>query len=243
MSREESKPDSKIKTSLKRWFVKQLIKFKWIKESVYTEQELNDLLVGLFPVSFDMDFRGSKGELTILSTELHLPQLEQHINFQLYCSFMVRVKSVDTYRAHIFVSGNLQPYYDDVQKVIKLTDVTLNETRLVNDDYAFIRSGNELINAFVPMGGLFSKTMKLTFSVLKGILPSDIVSYLGLYTAGSKQKVLDYHKPEIENILVEQIEQGNWNFALDENDFEQQLFSELGREVTVENGQLVFKFH
>lgn len=245
MNKKKASRRDKFKLSVQRWFVRQLIRFKYIKHSFYTERQLNKMLSIHFPQTIKIPYKGSDAKLTIMNAELSLPLDENKIDLQMYCSFLVRVKSIDTYRAHIIISSQVTPVYDQEEKAIRLNDVRLNDIRLVDDDYAFIRSTKDLISELMPlgMGGIFSMTVSTTLSVLKGILPSEIVNYLNLYTSGSKQKVLDYHKPEIEQMITKKIEKENWLYRLDETDFEQKMFSELGREIYVKDGKLIFRFH
>jgi len=74
-------------------------------------------------------------------------------------------------------------------------------------------------------------------------VPNELINYLELFSSGSKQQVLDYHKKDIAQLVLAKVEQQDWRYLLDESDFEEQLFAEFGQEVAVENEHLVFKFH
>ena len=67
-------------------------------------------------------------------------------------------------------------------------------------------------------------------------------SYLQMYLRVSKQKVFDYHKPQIENIITDLAAGEDMQYSLDINDFEEGLFVQYGKKVVVEQGHLRFKF-
>jgi hypothetical protein len=77
---------------------------------------------------------------------------------------------------------------------------------------------------------------------MTGTTASEANSYLQMYLSGSKQKILDYHKPQIENIIVELAASEDMQYSLDTNDFEENLFIQYGKEVVVEERHLRFKF-
>jgi hypothetical protein len=84
--------------------------------------------------------------------------------------------------------------------------------------------------------------MKTAFSIMTGTTASEANSYLQVYLSGSKQKVLDYHKPQIESTIVALAAGGGMQYSLDVNDFEEGLFIQYGKKVVVEQGHLRFKF-
>ena len=76
--------------------------------------------------------------------------------------------------------------------------------RLINDDYSLIQDTRFLINKLVPGGlaGLFSSSVKNVLSLVSAGTSNQAVSYLQLYLDGSKQKILDYHRPQIAAKLI-----------------------------------------
>jgi hypothetical protein len=53
---------------------------------------------------------------------------------------------------------------------------------------------------------------------------------------------LDYHKPQIENLIIELAASEDMQYSLDINDFEESLFIQYGKEIIVEQGNVRFKF-
>ena len=227
-----------------RLAIKLAMRFKWLKAARYTQEELNELLATSFPQTLPLSIANSKGELTLLNAELTMPPAQDKLHIQLFCSLNISIAQQDIYRAHVVATGSVLPYFDTKQRVIRIRDMQLADIRLVNDDYAFIGSTADLVTLFMPKAFkyLLLSTVKLTLSLLKGIVPSELITYLNLYSSGSKQRVLDFHKPEIEKLLITKIEQEDWYYELDESDFEEQIFAEYGQDIAVEDGQLVFKF-
>lgn len=226
-------------------FARLAIRFKWIKEELYTPQELNEMLAANFPQTIPLSLPTSDGELTLLNAELSMPSADNQLHIQLFCGFRLTIAGQDIYRAHLIVTGIVTPYYVVEEKSIRIKDMQIAELRFVNDDYAFIGSSTDIVTLFMPKAFkymLFS-TVHLTLSILKGIVPGSLLDYLSLFTSDSKQKVLDYHRADIEQLVLTEVEQEDWQYVLDETDFEEKLFAEFGKEIVVENGNLVFKFH
>ncbi len=235
----------KLKHKLNHLIAKLLIRYKILKEARYSAKELNELLTTNFPQTMQLALPGSEGQLVLLDAELSMPLSQEQLHIQLYGSFSVKVANQDIYRAHLLICGTVTPYYVTEEKALRLKEMQLNEIRLIKDNYAFINSTTDLATLFMPkpFKHMLLSTMTNTFGLLKGIVPNDILNYLTLYSAGSKQKVLDFHQADIERMILEEVQQEDWCYLLDETDFEEQLFSEFGQQVVIENGSLVFKFH
>jgi len=235
----------KLPPFLSRFIIKLAIKYKWLRKVHYTEDELNELLTTSFPQTLPVNVANSDAELTLLNAELSMPMGQNKLHLQMYCAFKVMVAGKDIYRAHLIVSGSALPYYDPENTAIRIKALQLSDVRLVNDDYAFIGSTTDLATLFMPKAfkNLLLGTVHVTLSVLKGFVPKELMNYLNLYSSGSKQKVLDFHKPEIEHILINKVEQEDWYYEMDETEFEERIFAEFGQHVAVEDGELIFKFH
>jgi len=233
------------KYKLNQFIAKLLIHSKIIKEARYSSTELNEMLTTNFPHTMKLALPGSEGLLTLLDAELSMPLGQNQLHIQLFSSFSVKVANHDIYRAHLLICGTVTPYYVPEEKMLRLKEMKLNELRLIKDDYAFINSTTELATLFMPkpFKHMLLTTMNSTFSLLKGVIPNELLNYLSLYSSGSKQKVLDFHQADIERMTLKEVEREEWCYSLDESDFEERLFSEFGQVVVVEDGSLVFKFH
>ena len=94
-----------------------------------------------------------------------------------------------------------------------------------------------------PFKTMFVTTMVTTGIVMDSFGKSELFRYLSLYLTGNMQRVLDFHHNDIEKIIINYAKSESFSYQLDESDFEEQLFAELGEQLTVENEQLMFIFH
>ena len=78
--------------------------------------------------------------------------------------------------------------------------------------------------------------------LVNGLPVPAVKEYLALFTEANKQKVLDFHRPQIERQITQSIEQGDIEYQLQAADFEEQIFADLGKHIDVEKHQLVFRF-
>ena len=148
------------------------------------------------------------------------------------------------YRAHVVLVVQATPKYDQTTKNVMLTELRITDINTLNDEYSIFKDTSSLINQFVPspLLSMVTGTMKTALSIMTGTTASEANSYLQMYLSGSKQKILDYHKPQIENIIVELAASEDMQYSLDINDFEESLFIQYGKEVAVEERHLRFKF-
>ena len=125
-----------------------------------------------------------------------------------------------------------------------MTDVVLNETSLLQDEYSLLNDTRELISLLVPnpLLSLFGDTVKTAFDLVTGSSSHEANDYFRLYIGGSKQRVLDFHRPQLEAIVIDLIAEKECCYRLDVTVFEEQLFAKFGKEVIVEEGELRFKF-
>jgi hypothetical protein len=63
-----------------------------------------------------------------------------------------------------------------------------------------------------------------------------------MYIGGSKQRILDYHRHQIEDHVISAVAKADINLQLDPAEWRQNLFARLGKDVVVEDKQLRFYF-
>jgi hypothetical protein len=173
-----------------------------------------------------------------------MPVNSHHIQAEVLGGIEITYLANPIYRAHVVLVVQATPQYDHTTKNVLLTDVGITNIHMLNDEYSILKDTSSLINLFVPSPvlSMVRGTMKTAFSIMTGTTASEASSYLEMYLSGSKQKVLDYHKPQIEKIIVELAAGEDMQYSLDIDDFEEGLFIEYGKEVVVEAGHLRFKF-
>ena len=137
------------------------------------------------------------------------------------------------------------PYYEPETSMVRQRDVQVAGVHLVKDEYSVIKDTKSIINQLVPppVKNIVTNTLKTTLNLFTAGAYKEVSDYLSLYLLGSKQKIVDYHRPEIERIVTDLAESGDLEYEMDRDILEEALFADLGKEVEVQDGELVFIFH
>lgn len=227
-----------------KYFAKWLIRFGKIKHVDYTVEELNALITPHFPASFAVDVPIGKGSFTLLEGEISIPRNATMMHVQLLCSLNIEAVSNPLYRAHVVAVLQVEPEYDVALKQVSIKQILLDEIRLVHDEYALLNDSRQLLDLILPrsMQSLIGGTFKSALGLMTAG-SSDLASeYLKMYMSGSKQKVLDYHKPQIIKLLQELKQDPEMVYTMNDNDWQESLFRQYGKTVVVEQRALRFKF-
>lgn len=210
----------------------------------YSVEEISQLIEPHLPLSFPISVPRGDGRFTLSKTKVTMPFNGNYIQGELLGGIEVTYIGNPIYRAHIILVVQAKPYYDLTTKNVLLTDIKMTDIHMLNDEYAILKDTSSLINLFVPSPvlSMVTGTMKTAFNLMTGTTAAEAQGYLQMYLSGSKQKVLDYHKPQIENIIVELAASEDMQYTLDSKDFEETLFIQYGKKVVVEEGNLRFKF-
>lgn len=236
------KPQWRLK--LRLLFAKILIKVGKLRHADYSANELKQAVQPYLPQTFNIDVPISKGELTLLQAEVNMPKNQNIINVSLFASIIIGPVHKPIYRAHLSVLVDVVPKYDLNQKAVKIESMTAQNVTLINDEYAIVEDSRDLLALFVPkpLQNLLTDTMKSALGLMTAG-GSDVASnYIKLYLSGSKKRILDYHKPQIENLVSEFGSRDDLQYQLGTDDFEEHLFCLYGKTVVVEDGHLRFKF-
>ena len=231
----------RLKHAVTRW----LVKLRYIKQDSFTAAELNEMLATNLPHHFDVQTPGGEGVLTILEVALSMPETTEQMHAELLCSLDVDSGSRRIYQAHLKMTLKALPFYCHETSAVRLREVQLGELVLIDDDYSLLQNTSDLITGLIPQPfkSLVKTTLGTTLGIVDTATQGDLTNYLSLYLSGSKQKIIDYHRPDIEQELLLMAESGELAYHMDDDVFEEKLFADLGKEVLVENGQLVFRFH
>ena len=234
----------KTLTAFKLLLAKWLIRFNKLKHAEYTSQELTSLLAQHLPETFPVSVPKGEGSLTLLTADISMPRNKKIIQVEVMSSFAVVYLGNPIYRAHIVILLEASPNYDADSKTVHIKDVIISEIKLLQDEYSFLKDTRDIINLFVPgpVMSIFTGTVKTALTLMTGSSPADANAYLQLYLSGSKQRVLDYHKPQLEQIVINLAASDDMHYQLNEENWEEQVFARLGKEVVVEEGKLRFKF-
>lgn len=232
------------RTRLRIWTAKWLIRWGKLTHSDYTVDELNDLLAPHLPLNFDVDVPTGSGTLTLLEGQLSLPTDANRVDVQLLCAFDVNGKNSPLYRAHLIVTLQAIPDYDPETACVRICQLDVGEVRLVNDEYAFLNDSKDILNRLVPkpMQNLFMGTVLSTVGFMTAGGSDTLLNYLRLYLSGSKQRVLDYHRPQLTDLIQNLTRTDMLSYEMDDQDWQEYLFRRHGRQVLVEDGVLRFRF-
>jgi len=233
-----------FKTSLRMFLAKCLIRFKKLKHVDYSVDDISQLIMPHLPLSFPISVPRGEGRFTLSKVKISMPTDSHFIQGEVLGGIQVTYLANPIYRAHVMLVVQAKPQYSHITNNVLLTDIRITDIHMLNDEYSILKDTSNLINQFVPspVVSMVTGTMKTAFNIMTGTKASEANSYLQMYLSGSKKKVLDYHKPQIENIIIELAASEDMQYSLDINDFEESLFIQYGKEVNIEDGHLRFKF-
>jgi hypothetical protein len=234
----------KHKLSLKLFLTKCLLHFKKNRYTEYSANDIQQFIAPNFPVNMPVIVPKGQGSLTLLSAKISMPTNSDQLYGDLFTSLDVNYLSNPIYRAHVLVTLAVKPIYDQHKKEVYLTEAKIVAIKLLQDEYSIIKDYQNLMALFIPspMLSLVTGSIKSALSMMTNSLPREISNYLQLYVDGSKQKVLDFHKPQLKQIVTELTQGDLLRYKMDETIWEEYVFSQIGKEVRVEEGKLRFKF-
>ncbi len=233
-----------LKNRLKVAIAMLLVKLGKLKYDQFTEQELNQLIVGYFPQTLTLPVPVGKASLKLLQGEISMPTSTDRIQLQLFCSIEIRVLANPIYRAHLVIVVSANPHYLSEHSTLTIDNIRVDDVALLNDEYALLNDTSKLIDALspVPIAGLLTNPMKSALNILTAGTSNQAIEYLQMYIGGSKQRILDYHRTQIEDHVINAIANEDLTIELDPAEWRQNLFSRLGKEVVVEGNELRFYF-
>lgn len=233
-----------LKNRLKVAIAMLLVKLGKLKYDQFTEQELNQLIVGYFPQALTLPVPVGKASLKLLQGEISMPTSTDRIQLQLFCSIEIRVLANPIYRAHLVIVVSADPHYLSEHSTLTIDNIRVDDVALLNDEYALLNDTSKLIDALspVPIAGLLTNPMKSALNILTAGTSNQAIEYLQMYIGGSKQRILDYHRTQIEDHVINAIANEDLTIELDPAEWRQNLFSRLGKEVVVEDNELRFYF-
>jgi len=206
--------------------------------------EISLLIQPNLPLQLPISVPKGEGSFTLSKVNISMPYDSNYIQAEVLGGIEVTYLANPIYRAHVALVVQATPQYNHSTKNVLLADIRITDIHMLDDEYSILKDTSSLINLFVPSPvlSMVRGTMKTAFSIVTGTTTSEVNSYLQMYVSGSKQKVLDYHKPQIEKLIVDLAAGEDMQYSLDIDDFEEGLFIQYGKEVVVEEGNLRFKF-
>lgn len=231
-----------FKERVKLFIAQILVKWGKLTHDDFTQQELQDLVKDVFPYTFNFDIPVGAGKISVLEGNVTLNSKQNRIGIQCLAALNVEVAKSTIYRAHVIFSLSATPRYNKEKATLFLEDLTTDNITLVNDDYALIKDTQFIISKFFPtqVNTLLGKPLRSALSLITAGTSDIAANYLQLYTGGSKQAVLDYHKPQIHNAIISQLTPDDLSHSMRASQWREVLFSRLGKSVRVEENVLRF---
>lgn len=231
-----------FKERIKLWLAQVLVKWGKLTHDDFTRQELQDLVQDVLPYTFHFDIPVGAGKISVLEGNITLDNSQNRLGIQCLASLNVEVAKSTIYRAHVIFSLSATPRYESSVSTLYLVDLTTDSITLVNDDYALIKDTQFLISKFFPkqVNSLLGKPLRSALSLMTAGTSDIAANYLSLYASGSKQAVLDYHKPQIHHAIAKQFSQDDLSHTMRASQWREVLFSRLGKSVRVEDDVLRF---
>jgi len=239
-----------IKKQWQEFITRLLVRFGYIKQSPIDLNDITQLVNSQLPEQFKITIPGGDGELTVKEIDSEILSQKQWLQIELMCDFSTSIKKMVLYKTHLQLILEGSPHFNKVDKTIGLKNVKVSQINLISDQYSFLKDTSLLISQLVPgpIKSILSATVASTMAVLDSTIPgsksvNDVTRYLNLYSKGSKQLVIDYHRDEIEGKIIQLMEGDSMKYLLDENVFEEKLFAEFGTDIVIEKGQALFVFN
>lgn len=236
------KPDWRLQ--LRLLSARILIKLGKLSHADYTPAQLTEAINLHLPETFKVDVPISKGELTLLKAKVSMPSQHKAINVDLLGSIIIGPVGTPIYRAHVSLKLDVYPIFDIASKTVKVDKMIARDVQLVNDQYAIVQDSRELLSLLLPkpLQSLLSDSVKSAIGFMTAGGSDLAANYMKLYLSGSKQRILDYHKPQIEALVHEFAQRDDLKYRIGSDTFEELVFQHYGKAVVVEDGHLRFKF-
>jgi len=238
-----------MKTRLQQFITRLLVRFKQVKRAPVDIEEINLLVNEPLPEVFELATPGGEGELSILGVTISIEACSENpekecLHAEILCNFSVKVKQSIIYNTHLMLMLETQPNYCVESKTIGIIEPKITELQLISDKYSLIKDTSSLMGGLIPksLKPILDVTLFSTKAILNTKTVSNVTKYLSIYTAGSKQKVIDYHRADIENRIIQLTQNNAMSYQMNDTVFEEKLFADFGVEIVIDDGKLFFVF-
>lgn len=221
-----------------------MVKLGKLPFDAFTVDELNELITPHFPQQFSLPLPVGRGDVSLVKGQIQLPGEQNRIHLQMLASISIEALANTIYRAHLAITVSASPHYEAGEQTLHIQDIEVDAISLINDDYSLLKDTGFLINKLIPGGltNLIGGPLRGALNLLSAGTTEQAIRYLELYIGGSKQRILDYHKPQLKETLLTLLEQQPLHYRLREDQWREYLFSRLGKTVSVHEKKLKFWF-
>lgn len=228
----------------KFWGCYCLVKLKQLDHDTFTATELNELVADYFPLDLALPVPVGQGKLTLQSLTVSMDNPKDELQLESVASIQIKAMGNPIYRAHLLIRGHITPAYDEPNKRLYIAETALTGISLIQDEYSLLKDTQFLIDKLmpIPVAGLLTNPVRSAVNLLSRGTSEQSLQYLNLYINGSKQRILDYHQPQITAALTDLLRADKVSYTLSDDHWREKLFSRLGQKVAVANGGLQFLF-
>jgi hypothetical protein len=221
-----------------------LIKLGKLRHDDFTVEELDTLLSSMLPVTFPISIPVGEAKVSMLEGKIRLHEDSNTFSTQLLASLNITVSKTTVYRAHFIAVLSAKPTYDELNKTVSLTHVSLEHINLVNDEYALIGDTRVLLTSLLPGGvdQLLGRSLQNALNLMTIGTSDRAIAYAKIFLAGSKQNILDYHKPQITDAVYKELNKHTLSHTMRDNVWREVLFARYGKRVGIEHNRLRFYF-
>ncbi len=225
-----------------------LIKTGKLPYDKFTEDELNALLPEHFPIDVPLSLPVVDAHVELQEGRIKINSNSDRLTLQTLAAIKITAVASTLYRAHLMITASANPVYNQQTCVLGMEHIRIDSINMVNDEYALIMDAQFIMDKVLPlalpksMGRFISSPLLSALNMVSGNTGELAKNYFSLYMEGSKQRVLDYHRPQIETALLDNLNQYPTEYVMREEHWREYVFSRWGKRVAVEEGELRFLF-
>jgi len=236
-----------ISIAIRETITRLLVRFGQVKSAPVELSEIDEMINNWLPEKFEIAISGGDSELEILNIKLDIfdvTENQQRLKVILFCNFKVKMNGSVIFNTHLNAEINADPDYSVESKSVGVINAELIKIDLINDKDSFIKDASNLANGILPtpLKDLFNIALASSTAIFGEEVVSGMTRYLSIYNSGSQQKIIDYHHQDIENKIIDISNDSEMRYVMDEAEFEEKLFADYGKKITLENNQLLFYF-
>ncbi len=226
---------------IQQWFIPKLIKFKIIKQVTFSLAELTDDIKIYLP--FDIKFSVPNGNGFVIISQVKLAEYKNGLLIaDLKGTLDIQCMGEHLYSSSIHIEIFGRPAFLKDEAVIRATDVEIGQIILADDDLVVTHNVRKVIAKLSNniVGKVYNLTMGTALSFIGNV--TDMKGYVANFINKNSHRILELHRNEIENNLIESLTNGDLEYTLEESIFDEKLFIKYGKDILVENEGLTFRF-
>ncbi len=230
-----------IVEKIQQWFIPKLIKLKIIKQVTFSLAELTEDVQVYLP--FDIKFSVPNGHGFVIISSVELAEYKNGLLIaNLKGTLDIRCMGEHLYSSNIHIEIFGQPIFLKEKSAIRATNVEIGQINLANDNLVVAQNARKIIAKLSNniVGQMYNLTMGTALSFIGNV--TDMKGYIANFINKKSHKILDLHRAEIEDNLIESLTNGDLEYTLEDTIPDEKLFIQYGKDIIVENEGLTFRF-